>query len=147
MRPLALLASTLAIFAACSSQQVQKAATCSDPCCGGVPSRLDCSESPDVTCPVGGDPCAAEAFGCSSGMFFMQPQASLPATCASDSGLDGTVETVDAAPIEAASDAPSEATADAAPEGAASDAAPEAATPAGTDAAADAAGDAASDAP
>jgi hypothetical protein len=147
MRPLVLLVSTLTVFVACSSQQVQKATSCSDPCCGGNPNRLDCSESADVTCTASGDPCTAQLFGCQSGLFFMEPQIHLPASCTADSGLDGTLATDATEPGEAAAaDAPVEATSDTGPD-ATSDAAPDAASEAGAEAAADAAPDGTSDAP
>jgi hypothetical protein len=148
MRPLVLLVPILTLaMAACSSQEVQKATTCSDPCCGGNANRLDCSESPDVTCTASGDPCTAPLFGCQSGVFFMEPQTHLPASCTADSGLDGTLETDATEPVEgAAVDATAEATTYSGPD-ATSDAAPEATSEAGTEAAADAAPDAASDAP
>jgi hypothetical protein len=99
MRPLALLVPVLAAFLACSSEQVAKAPMCSDPCCGGNSALLDCGESSDVTCTQSGDPCSAQLFGCSAGAFFMRPQASLPASCASDAALDATIGDDDATPV------------------------------------------------
>jgi hypothetical protein len=76
---------------ACKSQTVVSADRCSDPCCGGDPSRVDCGETPAVACIESGDPCTAQAFGCVGGVFFQRPQATLPASCsATDSAVDGT---------------------------------------------------------
>lgn len=91
MRPFFFFVSALTVFAACSSQEVQKAATCADQCCGGNSSALDCGESADVTCTESGNPCAAQTFGCASGVFFKRPQDSPPASCSVDSGFDATV--------------------------------------------------------
>ena len=92
------LAFAVSLFA-CKSQSVQKAASCSDPCCGGHAALVDCGENPDVTCTESGDPCVAQSFGCSGGMFFKTPQASLPANCSAiDSGAatDDATEPLDA---------------------------------------------------
>ncbi len=146
MRPLVPLVAALVVFAACSSQEVQKAKTCSDPCCGGNSASLDCGESADVTCTESGDPCTAQAFGCSGGVFFRRPQASLPATCAADTGLDSTLESDATEPIEdagfeAATDSGIEASIDGALDSA-SDAEPDAPGDGGADAASDGALDA-----
>jgi len=143
MRSLTLLVSTLTVLVACSSsssQPVQKASTCTDRCCGGDPTRLDCGESVDVTCTVSGDPCTV--FGCTGGGFFKHPQTS--PSCNADSGLDASMgadvsSSGDAAP---AADATSEATVDAAPD-ATGEAGPDATG--GVDAASDAAIDAPAD--
>ena len=86
---------------ACKSQSVQKAASCSDPCCGGKSALLDCGENPDVSCTESGDPCVAQSFGCAGGVFFTRPQASLPASCtAADGAVDATDDSTE--PLDAA---------------------------------------------
>jgi hypothetical protein len=85
-----------ALIAACSSQQeVQKAIGCSDPCCAGNATLLDCGESQDLSCVASGDPCTALAYGCVKGMFFQRAQSALPATCAGDAGADAASGDVD----------------------------------------------------
>lgn len=82
----------LAVLAACHTEHVEGAATCSDPCCGGNATLIDCGETPGISCVESGDPCEAMAFGCSAeGVFFEMPQATLPASCSAvDSGADAT---------------------------------------------------------
>ena len=145
MRPLSLLVPVLVTLLACSSQQVEKAQTCTDPCCGGNSALLNCGESANVTCTESGDPCTAQAFGCSDGTFFKRPQASLPASCASDAEADGTLgddttETAEDGGLDAASDAPNEGSLDAANDGPldASDQGPDSATDGALDAPIDA---------
>jgi hypothetical protein len=76
---------------ACKSQPVVSADRCSEPCCGGDPSRVDCGETPAIACIESGDPCTAQTYGCVGGQFFQRPQATLPASCAAtDSAVDGT---------------------------------------------------------
>jgi hypothetical protein len=83
---------------ACKSQTVIGASVCSDPCCGGNAAMIDCGETRDIACVESGDPCMAQAFGCTAGLFFRMPQATLPASCGGgDGGTDATVATIDAA--------------------------------------------------
>jgi hypothetical protein len=150
MRPLFLFVSALTVFAACSSQEVQKAATCADPCCGGNSASLDCGESADVTCTESGDPCTAQTFGCVGGAFFKRPQDSLPASCSDDSGFDSTVgddatSVGDASDAEPAVDAASEAGADAALDAPTDSGAPDSEADGSPDAASDGALDAPAD--
>jgi len=106
---------------ACKSQTVVPAAHCSDPCCGGDPSRIDCGETPAIACLESGDPCTAQAFGCKGGVFFQVPQATLPASCpATDGAADvtttepdastGTFDQTDGAAADAAPDVGPDAT-------------------------------------
>jgi|HubBroStandDraft_6_1064221.scaffolds.fasta_scaffold130392_3 hypothetical protein len=93
MRVLSLFAAALVAAAACSSEQVQSAPGCTDPCCGGNPALIDCGEHPSLSCVESGDPCTAQAYGCLGGAFFRMPQTSLPASCpAGDGGTDATAE-------------------------------------------------------
>ena len=68
---LEVLASMAFLLAACGSEHVEKAATCSDPCCNGEPALLDCAESPDVSCTAAA--ACGGSYGCMGGMFFSQP--------------------------------------------------------------------------
>jgi hypothetical protein len=94
MRALALLvAALMAALVACKSEQVVSAKECSDACCSGNPLLIDCGEHPDIMCTESGDPCTAQAYGCTGGVFFEMPQASLPAMCtAADGEADATTE-------------------------------------------------------
>jgi hypothetical protein len=92
MRALVLfLATLLASLLACSSQLVVKAASCTEPCCGGRSALLDCGENRNISCVESGDPCMAQAFGCVGGVFFERAQDPPPARCSeSDGGPDAT---------------------------------------------------------
>jgi hypothetical protein len=138
----------LALLAACHTEQVEKAASCSDPCCGGNATLIDCGETPGISCVESGDPCEAMAFGCSAeGVFFEMPQATLPASCSAvDSGADATTAASDAPTglfgvTEGGDDATEEGGAEAATEEAGPDGATEAALDGATEAALDAPND------
>jgi hypothetical protein len=94
MRAIALLVAALgAALFACKSEQVVAAKDCSDACCSGNPLLIDCGEHPDIMCTESGDPCTAQAYGCTGGVFFEMAQASLPAMCtATDGAPDATTE-------------------------------------------------------
>ncbi len=62
---------------------------CADPCCDGVPARIDCGENPTLSCTEKGDPCTAQQYGCTNGLFFSMSPSSLPASCNQrDAGAD-----------------------------------------------------------
>ncbi len=94
VRLLAASLASLALLAlGCSSTQtVEKASGCADPCCNGVSARIDCAENPNITCTENGDPCTANQYGCVSGLFFSKQPAELPEGClvrdTSDAGTD-----------------------------------------------------------
>jgi hypothetical protein len=84
-----LFASVVGALCACKSQTVEKAVACTDPCCSGNPNLIDCGENPEISCVESGDPCTAQAFGCTGGVFFRIPQITFPASC---SATDATLE-------------------------------------------------------
>lgn len=89
VRRIAVVVGALAsIFAcsACSSEAVQKAAGCSDPCCAGDSTHVDCAEHPSLSCTESGDPCTARSYGCVNGTFYLKAPASPPATCTAAEG-------------------------------------------------------------
>jgi hypothetical protein len=65
-----LVSAFLSLLAACGSEHVEKAATCSDPCCGGDPALLNCAESADVSCNADA---ACGSYGCTGGLFYSHP--------------------------------------------------------------------------
>ena len=59
------------VVAACGSEPVVKAATCTDPCCDGNPGAINCAETPDVSCTA--KAACGGAYGCTGGAFFSHP--------------------------------------------------------------------------
>jgi hypothetical protein len=146
----------IALAAACHSEQVLPAPSCSDPCCGGNAEFVDCGRNPTLACPRPNDSCTAQEYGCMGGMFYSRTPANLPAPCVvAEAGLvtgdgGGSFGSGDDADLEASSDDAGSALADGASDagsGVLNDAAADALADAGLDAAADAGLDAASDAP
>lgn len=44
---------------------------CSEPCCGGDPTRVDCGNSPNLSCRADADPYSCEPpYGCVDGGFY-----------------------------------------------------------------------------
>jgi hypothetical protein len=140
----------LAFLAACHTEHVEGAATCSDPCCGGNATLIDCGETPGISCVESGDPCEAMAYGCSAeGVFFEMPQATLPASCSAvDSGTDATTTASDATTgLFGMTEGGDDATEEAGPEAATEEAGPDGAAEAAIDGATEAAIDAPNDGP
>jgi hypothetical protein len=82
----------LAFYACSSTQAVEGAMGCADPCCDGIATSIDCGEHPTLSCTEKGDPCTANQYGCNNGLFFLMPPANLPASCtASEAGADARV--------------------------------------------------------
>ena len=76
-------------FACSSTQVVEDAGGCADPCCNGISARIDCGEHPMLTCTEKGDPCTANRYGCVNGEFFSKPPSPLPSHCIqADAGND-----------------------------------------------------------
>jgi hypothetical protein len=152
----AAFAAAVALAAACHSEQVLPAPSCSDPCCGGNAEFVDCAQNPTLACPRPNDSCTAQEYGCMGGTFYSRTPANLPASCVvAEAGLltgdgGGSFGGGDDADLEASSDDAGGALADGASDatsGVPSDAAADALADAGLDAGFDSAADASTDAP
>jgi hypothetical protein len=152
----AAFAAAVALAAACHSEQVLPAPSCSDPCCGGNAEFVDCGQNPTLACPAPADSCTAQEYGCMGGTFYSRTPANLPDSCVvAEAGLaagdgGGSFGSGDDADLEASSDDAGNALADGAsdaPSNVSNDAAGDALADAGLDAANDALADASTDAP
>jgi hypothetical protein len=153
---IAAFAAAVLLAAACHSEQVLPAPSCSDPCCGGNAEFVDCGQHPTLACPRANDSCTAQEYGCMGGMFYSRTAANLPAAClVAEAGLvtgegGGSFGGGDDAALEASSDDAAGALADGAADalpGVSNDAASDALADSGLDAATDSGLDAATDAP
>jgi hypothetical protein len=80
--------SSVASFACNSTQAVEDAGGCAEPCCNGNAARIDCGEHPNLSCTEPGDPCIANHYGCTDGLFV--PPSPPPSGCG-DASADGSL--------------------------------------------------------
>ncbi len=75
----------LAGFVACSDKPVvEPAKQCSNPCCDGPASGVDCAENPNLSCVEDADPCVARTYGCSNGVVFVMGPSQVATACSVD---------------------------------------------------------------
>jgi hypothetical protein len=80
---------SFAAVAGCSSSQtVEPAKTCANPCCDGPLAGIDCAETPNLSCTEDADPCTARSYGCVNGKHYVTDPSQVPTSCGEDGSVD-----------------------------------------------------------
>jgi hypothetical protein len=94
MRTLVFAAVLLTAASACHKNvTVVKAIVCTDPCCAGDPSSIDCAENLNLQCTQADVACAGgRPYGCMQGDFFLSPLTTCEIEAGTDAGADAPAE-------------------------------------------------------